>query len=69
VRNTHTTTATGQSFPRLALTADETAAALGVRPTTVWRLTKRGLLTPNRATRRPLYAVAEIQRFLEEGRA
>jgi len=29
----------------------ETAAARGVKPTTVWRLTKRGLLNPNRATR------------------
>ncbi len=64
------TTATGQSnIQRLALTTDETAAALGVRPTTIWRLTQRGLLHPNRATRRPLYAVAEIERFLAEGKA
>jgi hypothetical protein len=54
---------------RLALTTNETAAALGIKPTTVWRLTQRGLLKPNRATRRPLYAVADIERFLQEGKA
>lgn len=63
------TPATGQSIQRLALTTDETAAALGIKPTTVWRLTQRGLLKPNRATRRPLYAVADIERFLQEGKA
>jgi hypothetical protein len=52
-------------IPRLAYDTKETAAALGVKPTTVWRLTKRGLLRPNRATRRPLYPISEIKRFLE----
>jgi len=52
-------------IPRMAFTTSETAAALGVKPTTVWRLTKRGLLKPNRATRIPLYPVSEIMRFLE----
>ena len=59
---------TGQTvgeIPRLAFTTKETAAALGVKPTTVWRLTKRGLLKPNRATRIPLFALTEINRFLE----
>jgi DNA-binding transcriptional MerR regulator len=59
----------GAQIPRLALTTEETAAALGVKPTTIWRLTQRGLLTPNRATRRPLYSVADIERFLQEGKA
>jgi hypothetical protein len=58
---------TGVPVMRLALTADETAAALGITTITLWRLTKRGLLHPNRATRRPLYAVSEIERFLKEG--
>jgi hypothetical protein len=62
-------TATGQTIQRLAFTTEETAAALGIKPTTVWRLTQRGLLKPNRATRRPLYAVADIERFLQEGKA
>ncbi len=64
-----TITKEGAQIPRLALTTEETATALGVKPTTVWRLTQRGLLRPNRATRRPLYAVADIERFLQEGKA
>ncbi len=52
--------------PRLAFTRTEVAAALGVKPVTVDRLTKRGLLRPSRATRRPLYPVWEIERFLRE---
>jgi DNA-binding transcriptional MerR regulator len=64
-----TITKDGAQIPRLALTTDETAAALGVRPTTIWRLAKRGLLVPNRATRRPLFAVSDIERFLQEGKA
>jgi len=52
------------AIPRLAYTMRETAAALGVTPITVWRLTKRGILKPNRATRCPLYPVSEINRFL-----
>jgi len=56
---------TAGAIPRLAYTTKETAAALGVKPTTIWRLTKRGLLKPNRATRCPLYPVSEITRFLE----
>jgi hypothetical protein len=61
--------ATGQSIQRLAFTTEEAAAALGIKPTTIWRLCKRGLLNPNRATRRPLFAVSEIERFLEGGKA
>jgi hypothetical protein len=30
------------------------------------RLAKRGLIHPSRATRRPLYPVWEIERFLRE---
>jgi hypothetical protein len=62
-------TESGQRIQRLAFTTEETAAALGLTPITVWRLTQRGLLKPNRATRRPLYAVSEIERFLQEGKA
>ncbi len=51
---------------KLALTRTETAEALGVSPITIDRLTKRGLLNPSRATRRPLYPVWEIERFLRE---
>ena len=52
--------------PKLALTGVEAVQALGVRLITVDRLAKRGLLRPSRATRRPLYSVKEIERFLQE---
>lgn len=52
--------------PKLALSRLEAAQALGVSPITVDRLALRGLLRPSRATRRPLYAVDEIRRFLAE---
>ena len=51
---------------RLALTRKQVADALGVSAITVDRLAARGLLHPSRATRRPLYPVEEIQRFLRE---
>ncbi|MBA3606953.1 MAG: helix-turn-helix domain-containing protein [Chthoniobacterales bacterium] len=52
--------------PKLALTRVEAADALNISPATLDRLTKRGLLRPSRALRRPLYAIAEIERFLRE---
>jgi DNA-binding transcriptional MerR regulator len=52
--------------PKLALTREETAAAIGISVVTIDRLTERGLLRPSRATRRPLYPVFEIERFLKE---
>ena len=51
--------------PKLALTRVEAAQALGISPATIDRLTLRGLLRPCRATRRPLYAVKGIERFLK----
>ena len=54
------------NLPKLALTRTEAAMVLGVAPVTIDRLTKRGLLRPSRATRRPLYPVWEIERFLRE---
>ena len=55
-----------RAVPKLALTRVETAEALGLTPVTIDRLAKRGLLCPSRATRRPLYSVAEIERFLKD---
>jgi len=52
--------------PKLALTRTETAEAIGVAPVTIDRLTRRGLIRPSRATRRPIYPVWEIERFLRE---
>ena len=54
---------------RLALTRVEAAELLGLSAVTNDRLTKRGLLRPSRATRRPIYAIAELHRFLNESTA
>jgi hypothetical protein len=54
---------------KLAFTRKEAAAALGVSAITIDRLTQRKLLSPCRATRRPLYAVSELERFLRDTRA
>jgi DNA-binding transcriptional MerR regulator len=51
---------------RLAYSRQETAEILGISAPTIDRLTKRGLLKPSRATRRPLYSKTEIERFLAE---
>jgi predicted site-specific integrase-resolvase len=52
--------------PKLGLYRSEAARALGISPATLDRLTKRGLLRPSRATRRPIYPIVEIERFLRE---
>jgi len=51
---------------KLALSRVEAAQALGVCPMTVDRLVKRGQLHASRATRRPLFPVWEIERFLRD---
>ncbi len=57
---------TTRSKLKLALSRVEAAEALGMGVSTLDRLTERGLLHPSRATRRPLYPVWEIERFLRE---
>ncbi len=52
--------------PKLALTRVEAAKALSISPATLDRLANRGLIFPCRATGRPLYSIAEIERFLRE---
>jgi len=47
----------------------EAAQLLGLSAVTIDRLTKRGLLRPSRATRRPIYAISELHRFLNESTA
>jgi DNA-binding transcriptional MerR regulator len=54
------------SPPKLALTRHEAAESLGLSVETIDRLVRRKLLRPSRATRRPLYSVQEIERFLRE---
>jgi len=51
---------------KLAYSRHEAAEVLGISAITVDRLVKRGLLKPSRATRRPLFPVWEIERFLRE---
>lgn len=52
---------------RIGLNRVEAAAVLGFRnPITIDRLALRGLLKPSLATRRPIYSVEELKRFLRE---
>jgi len=55
-----------ENISRLSFSRTEAAEILGLSPITVDRLTKRGLLNPSRATRRPLYPIWELERFLKE---
>lgn len=64
MKTIHASTKTNK--PRLGYTREEAARAIGQSPSTVDRLSKRGLLKPSRATRRPIYPVWEIERFLRE---
>lgn len=57
---------TPAASPKLALSREEAGRALGISAITIDRLAKRGLLRPSRATRRPLYPVWEVERFLRE---
>jgi DNA-binding transcriptional MerR regulator len=62
----HTQRASGLGQFRLAYTRTEAAKLLGINPITLDRLTKRGLIRPSRAIRRPLYPHTELVRFLED---
>ena len=52
-----------------ALKTREAARRLSVTPKTIRSLVQRGLLKPNRATRHLLFAVRELDRFLNESSA
>lgn len=51
---------------KLALSRIEAAEVLGVSAVSIDRLVKRGLLNPSRATRRPLFPIWELERFLRD---
>ncbi len=51
---------------KLALGRREAADAIGVSVETLSRLVKRGLIHPSRATRRPLFPISELERFLHD---
>ena len=50
----------------IALTRRHAATVLGISPASLDRLTKRGLIRPSRALRRPLFPINELKRFLDE---
>jgi predicted DNA-binding transcriptional regulator AlpA len=64
--NQHSQPIENHSIERLAFTTAETAQALGIDRTSVWRLMKRGLLRPSTALRIPLFSRTEIERFLRD---
>jgi len=54
-------------YDRLQVSRVEAARILGFKnATTVDRLRARGLLHPNLATRRPMYSIKELERFVRE---
>ena len=53
---------------KLSYTPLEAAGLLGISPNSLDRLVKRGLLSPSKALRRPLFSLLELNRFLEETR-
>jgi hypothetical protein len=55
-----------QQNQKLALSREEAAEALGISTVTLDRLAARGLIKPSRATRRPLFPIWEIERFLRD---
>ena len=54
------------SLPKLGYSREEAAKILGVSIVSIDRLVRRRLLRPSRATRRPVFPVWEIERFLRE---
>jgi len=57
---------TNQGTAKLALSRREAADVLGISAISLDRLVKRGLLRPSRATRRPLFPIWELERFLRD---
>lgn len=52
--------------PKVGYNRRETAKILGVSIPTVDRLIVRGLLHPSRATRRPMFTMEELERYMRE---
>ena len=51
---------------KLAVNRQTAAEMLSVSDTTFYRLIKRGLIHPVKATRNPIFSVKELQRFLDD---
>lgn len=65
----HSHLSTAPAVPRLAYDVIEAAEALGVSPNMIRRLTASGELRASRIGTRVVYAVSELQRFLEAAQA
>jgi hypothetical protein len=63
---------TGEEFKpvveKMGYKRAEAATYLGVKPVTIDRLTKRGLLHPSRALRHPIYSRDDLDQFLRDTR-
>jgi hypothetical protein len=61
---------TSSNFSKVAPRAvklKEAASYLGISPSSMRRLIKRGLIKPNRSLRHQIIPVVELDRFLTEG--
>ena len=52
------------ALQKLAYNRRESATVLGISTASLDRLVQRGLLKPSRALYKPMFAVAELERFL-----
>ena len=56
----------GRSIERLAYPTDEACQMLGgISRVSLWRMEKRGLITPSKLLRTKLYSRADLERLLE----
>lgn len=62
----HEMTEIAQGLHKLGYTRSQAAHVLGTSVRSLDRLVERGLLNPSRALRRPIFAWAELERFLKE---
>ncbi len=60
--------AVGQATKQV-FTREEACDFLRIGKVTLWSLTKRGLLRPNRATGKPLYLREDLDRFMRDNRS
>lgn len=56
----------GSQTVKIGFTKSEAVEALGISRPTLDRLVRRGVLKPSRATRRPIFSVWELERFLRD---
>ena len=61
-----TTLTEKNGLPKLGFSRHEAAEILGVSVESLDALTKRGLLRPSRALRRPIYTLKELSRYLDD---